>query len=62
MAVKAKDNNERPWNEIVPKHYHWMKKVFSKEEAKRFPKSQSWDITIDFTKEAPPVLDCKYIH
>jgi len=59
MAVKAKDKDEKPWNEIVPKHYHWMKKVFSEEEAKRFPKSQSWDIAIDFTKEAPPVLDCK---
>ncbi len=34
MAVKAKDNDDKPWNEIVPKHYHWMKKVFSEEEAK----------------------------
>ncbi len=34
MAVKAKDKDEKPWNEIVPKHYHWMKKVFSEEEAK----------------------------
>ncbi len=34
MAVKAKDKDDKPWNEIVPKHYHWMKRVFSKEEAK----------------------------
>src|SRR6266702_2490479 len=45
--------------EIVPKHYHKWKKVFSEEEAKRYPQHQPWDIAIDLVKDAPKVLDCK---
>jgi hypothetical protein len=35
------------------------KKVFSEEEAKRYPEHQPWDIEIDFVPEAPKILDCK---
>ena len=59
MAVKALPKEEKTWDQIVPPQYHRWKKVFSEEEAKRYPKHQPWDIAIDFTKDAPKVLDCK---
>ena len=59
MAVKALPKEEKTWDQIVPKHYHKWKKVFSEEEAKRFPEHQPWDIAIDFTEDAPKSLDCK---
>ena len=59
MAVKAPPKEEKSWDQIVPPQYHKWKKVFSEEEAKRFPQHQPWDITIDFTKDAPKILDCK---
>ena len=59
MAVKALPKEEKTWDQIVPPQYHKWKKVFSEEEAKRYPKHQPWDIAIDFTKEAPKILDCK---
>ena len=58
MAVKALPKEEKTWDQIVPPQYHHWKKVFS-EEVKRYPKHQPWDIAIDFTKEAPKILDCK---
>jgi hypothetical protein len=59
MAAKAQPKEEKTWDQIVPRHYHKWKKVFSEEEAKRFPKHQPWDIAIDFTNDAPASLDCK---
>ena len=59
MAVKALPKKEKTWDQIVPPQYHHWKKVFSEEEAKRYPKHQPWDITIDFTKDTPKILDCK---
>ena len=59
MAVKAMPKEEKAWDQIVPPQYHHWKKVFSKEEAKCYPKHQPWDIAIDSTKDAPKVLDCK---
>ena len=59
MAVKALPKEEKTWDQIVPPQYHHWKKVFSEEEAKRYPKHQPWDIAIDFTKDAPKILDCK---
>ena len=58
MAVKALPKGEKTWDQIVPLQYHkW--KVISEKEAKRYPKHQLWDIPIDFTKEAPKILDLK---
>jgi hypothetical protein len=57
MAANAQ-GKEKPWDQIVPPHYHKWKKVFS-EEAKRFPSHQPWDITIDFEENTPKTLDCK---
>ena len=59
MAVKALPKEEKTWDQIVPPQYHFWKKVFSEKEAKRYPKHQPWDIVIDFTKDAPKILDCK---
>src|SRR6266704_1403640 len=59
MAVKALPKEEKTWEQIVPKHYHKWQKVFSEEEAKRFPQHQPWDIAIDLVKDAPKILDCK---
>ena len=59
MAVKALPKEEKTWDQIVPKHYHKWKKVFSEEEAKRFLQHQPWDIAIDLTPDAPKTLDCK---
>ena len=59
MAANAKLKEEKTWDQIVPRHYHQWKKVFSEEEVKRFPEHQPWDIAIDFTADAPKSLDCK---
>ena len=59
MAIKALPKEKKTWDQIVPKHYHKWKKVFSEEEAKQFPQHQPWDIAIDLTKDTPKTLDCK---
>ena len=59
MAVKALPKEEKTWDQIVPPHYRQWKKVFSEEESNRIPQHQPWDIAIDFTEDAPKVLDCK---
>jgi hypothetical protein len=59
MAAKAQPKEEKTWDQIVPPQYHKWKKVFSEEEAKQFPEHQPWDIEINFTEDAPKILDCK---
>src|SRR6202012_5613616 len=45
----------------IPKEYqkHW--KVFSEEEAHRFPPSRPWDHAIKLKEGAPKAIDCKII-
>ena len=59
MATNVKPREEKTWDQITPCHYHKWRKVFSKEEVKRFPEHQPWDIAIDFTADTPKSLDCK---
>ena len=59
LAVKALPKEEKTWDQIVPPQYHNRAKVFSEEEAKRFPQHQPWDVTIDLVENTPKVLDCK---
>jgi hypothetical protein len=59
LAVKALPKEEKTWDQIVPSQYHKWKKVFSEEEAKRYPQHQPWDIAIDLMEDAPKTLDCK---
>jgi hypothetical protein len=61
LAVKVLPKEEKTWDKVVPPQYHHWKKVFSEEEAKRFPQKQLWDIAIDLVMDAPKVLDCKHI-
>jgi hypothetical protein len=57
LAVKALPKEEKTWDQIVPPQYHKWKKVFSEEEAKRYPQHQPWDIAIDLVEGAPTVAD-----
>ena len=59
LAAKNADKTERPLQEIVPLEYHKYGKVFSKEEAQRFPHRRPWDHAIDLLPDAPKILDCK---
>ena len=43
----------------VPKEYFKFRKVFSGEEAQKFPKSKPYDHAIDLLPNAPATLDCK---
>jgi hypothetical protein len=59
IAVEAADKKTRTWQEQVPPQYHKYGKVFSEEEAQRFPESKPWDHAIDLVPDAPATLDCK---
>src|SRR6267154_268113 len=59
LAASAADKTERTWQEQVPLEYHQFGKVFSDEEAQRFPNSRPWDHEIKLTPDAPQVLNCK---
>jgi hypothetical protein len=59
LAVKALLQEEKTWDKIVPPQYHKWKKVFSEEEAKRYPQHQPWDIAINLLEDAPKTMDCK---
>jgi hypothetical protein len=47
------------WKSKVPREYHNFGKVFSEEEAQRFPSSKPYDHAIDLHPDAPATLDCK---
>ena len=51
--------NNTPRTVEIPKEYQQFAKVFSEEEAKRFPPKRSCDHAIEFKKGAPDVIDCK---
>src|SRR6267154_97245 len=59
LAASAADKTERTWQEQVPLEYHQFGKVFSNEEAQRFPNSRPWDHEIELTPDTPQVLNCK---
>ena len=59
LAVKALNKKEQIWQEQVPKQYHKYGKVFSEQEAQRFPQSRPWNHAIQLLPDAPPTLDCK---
>ena len=56
LAIKA----EQYTQEVkVPEEYQKHHKVFSEEEAQRFPPTRPWDHTIEFHKDVPKTIDCK---
>ena len=59
FTASAADKTECTWQKQVPLKYHQFGKVFSDEEAQRFPNSQPWDHEIELTLDAPQVLNCK---
>jgi hypothetical protein len=61
LAVKAMDKGVKTWQQQVPKQYHTYGKVFSEEEAQRFPDSRPWDHAINLLPDTPETL-AKSIH
>ena len=51
-------NQNRPL-EAIPEEYRQHAKVFSEEEAQRFPPSREDDHAINLKPDAPSILDCK---
>ena len=47
------------WRQAIPSEYHRYGKVFSEQEAQRFPKPKPYDHAIDLLPDAPQSLDCK---
>jgi hypothetical protein len=47
------------WKHAIPPEYHRYGKVFSEQEAQRFPKPKPYDYAIDLLPDAPQSLDCK---
>ena len=59
LAAKAKPQEEKTWDQIVPPQCHKWRKVFSEKEARRLPKHQPWDIAINLVGGDNHALDCK---
>ena len=60
LAIKeAEKKLQQPWDQIVPKQYHYFKKVFGEEESKWLPKSKPYDHAIDLKPDVPTSFDCK---
>ena len=60
LAAKAKPQEEKTWDQIVPPQYHKWKKVFSEKEARCLPQHQPWDIAINLVGgDNNHALDCK---
>ena len=59
LATKAKPQEEKTWDQIVPPLYHKWKKVFSEKEARRLSQHQPWDIAINLVGGDNHALDCK---
>jgi hypothetical protein len=59
FAQEAAMKEAKPWDQIVPPHYHSHRKVFSEAAAQCFPDTRPWDHAIDLKPDAPDTLDCK---
>ena len=59
LVAKAKPQEEKTWDQIVPPQYHKWKKVFSEKEARHLPQHQPWDIAINLIGGDNHALDCK---
>ncbi len=58
LAIKALDEQERTWQELVPKQYHKFGSIFSEKDLERFPGIREWDHAIDLKADAPASIDC----
>ena len=59
LVAKAKPQEEKAWNQIIPPQDHRWRKVFSETEARCLPKHQPWDISINLIGGDNHTLDCK---
>ena len=59
LAAKAKPQEEKTWDWIVPPQNHKWRKVFSKKEAQPLLEHQPWDISLNLIGGDNHVLDCK---
>jgi hypothetical protein len=58
-AQKADKDKIHLTIDTIPKEYRRHQKVFSEEEAQRFPPARSEDMTIKLTTDTPKELNCK---
>ena len=59
LAAKAKPQEEKTWDQVVPPQYHKWKKVLSEKEAWHLPQHQPWDISINLVGGDNHTLGCK---
>ena len=59
LAIQASKKEKILWSKHVPTEYHSYNKVFSEEQAMRFPASRPWDHAIELLPDASHALDCK---
>ena len=59
LAEAATEKKKRNWDELVPKQYHDLEKVFSELTSERFPDCRCYDHAIDLVPEAPTSIDCR---
>jgi hypothetical protein len=59
MAKKAYDKDKVNMEQTIPPEYQWHNKVFSEQEATRFPPPRPWDHRIKLTNDAPVTINGK---
>jgi hypothetical protein len=59
MAERAYDSSKVNTEETIPPKFAKHKKVFSEQEAKRFPPKRPWDHRINLTNNAPEQINGK---
>ncbi len=59
LAEAATEKKKKSWDELVPKQYHDLEKVFSETTSERFPEQRCYDHTIDLMPDAPTSIDCR---
>ena len=59
LVAKAKLQEEKTCDQVVPPQYHKWRKVFSETEARRLPEHQPWDISINLIGGDNHIMDCK---
>jgi len=59
LAEAATEKKKRSWDELVPKQYHNLEKVFSEIASEQFPERRHYDHAIDLVPEAPTSINCR---
>ena len=58
-ASQLAEQHQKTRKLTLPEEYHQHAKVFSEQQAQRFPKAHQWDHAIDLKKDAPATLPGK---